>query len=132
MARRIIHASGRLEIHHAQLRILLSGPSGEVSTDIRRRARAVQRRAQNRAPADTGALRRSISVNTTYPSTGAVADITADAPYAAFVEFGRPTVTPVSKKKLAWTGPNGDVFADSARSVPATHFMRDALDAADD
>lgn len=129
---RLIKATGRLDVDHNQVRILLSGPTGEVSEDIRRRARAVQRRAQTRAPRDTGLLRSSISVNTRYPSTGADAEITAGAPYAAFVEFGRKTVVPVRKKKLHWMGKYGEVFTDKAASVGATNFMRDSLDAADD
>lgn len=133
MGRRNIFAGGHVEWYDHEIRILLTGPTGETSQEIQRRARAVQRRAQSRAPVRTGALRSSISVNTRYPSEGAVAEITAEAPYALAVEFGRRKIDlRGSKNYLRWTGDLGDVFTQTAAAVPATNFMRDALDAASD
>ena len=112
---------------------MLSGPGGMVAEDIQRRARAVQKRAQYRAPFRTGRLRYSISVNTRYPSEGAIAEVTADAPYALMVEFGRRAIDLTgSKHWLNWQGFGGEVFTQTAAAVPAVHFMRDALDAATD
>lgn len=126
---RTIFAGGHIDWNEGQIRIMLSGPGGETSREIQRRARAVQRRAQSKAPNKTGELRHSISVNTTYPSEGAAADVTATAPHALYVEFGRKRVTPTTKKWLHWTGDFGDVFTKEAASVAAVHYMRDALDA---
>jgi len=94
----------------------------------------VQRRAQYRVPVRTGQLKHSIHVNTRYPSEGAVADITADAPHAVYVEFGRKAIDlRGSKQWLHWFGPDGaPVFTQQADAVPAVHYMRDALDEAAD
>jgi hypothetical protein len=131
---RTIFAAGEVNWDEGQIRILLSGPEGETSQEIQRRARAVQKRAQYRAPTRTGQLKHSISVNTRYPSSGASADITAEAPYAAFVEFGRKAVDlRGTKKYLHWTGQGGvPVFTQYADAVEGVHFMRDALDEAKD
>lgn len=132
MARRTIFAGGRIIYHESAIRILLSGQSGETSADIRRRARAVQKRAQRAAPKRTGALRRSISVNTRYPMDGAVATISATAPHASVIEFGRGVITPTVKKRLWWEGMDSPRGALSVRAVAPSNFMRDSLDAADD
>jgi hypothetical protein len=131
--RRTIFALGHVEWHETQIRILLSGPEGEVSQEVQRRARAVQKRAQYKAPFRTGTLRHSISVNTRYPPEGAVAEIVAEAPYAGFVEFGRKRIDLTGTGRwLHWEGDFSPVFTQTAEAVPATHFMRDALDAADE
>lgn len=128
---RTVFAGGHIDWNEGQIRIMLSGPSGEVSTEVRRRATAVQKRAQRKAPSRTGQLRHSIHVNTRYPSEGAVADITADAPHALYVEFGRRRVKARSGHWLHWQGDFSAVFAKEAAPVAAVHFMRDALDAFD-
>jgi len=129
---RTIFAAGDVKWNEGQIRILLSGPGGETSQEIQRRARAVQKRAQYRAPVRTGELKHSISVNTRYPAEGAVAEITASAPHAMFVEFGRREVDlRGSKKYLHWTDP-APTFTQQADAVPGVYFMRDALDAAGD
>jgi hypothetical protein len=130
---RTIFAGGRINWDEGQIRILLAGPSGETSTEIRRRATAVSKRAKRGAPMRTGTLRRSIHVNTRYPSQGAVADITADAPYSIPVEAGRSRVEARSGSALHWNGSfGGDKFSMWAGPVGATHFMRNALDEAAD
>ncbi len=131
MSNRTIFAQGSINWDENAIRIMLSGPGGEVSADIQRRARAVQRRAQYLAPVRTGQLRSSIHVNTRHPSEGAVADITADAPYGLYVEFGRRESTPRDRKVLYWSGPP-PVFALAAERVEEVPFMRNALDAFDD
>ena len=130
--RRTIFAGGHVEWNEGQIRIMLSGPEGEVSQEIQRRARAVQKRAQYAAPFRTGTLKHSISVNTRYPSEGAAADITAEAPYAAIIEFGRREVRARAGSVLNWQGPTGDVFSKTARAVAGVHFMERALDAWDE
>lgn len=128
---RTIFASGDIDWNETEIRILLTGPDGETSQEIQRRARAVQRRAQSAAPVRTGALRSSISVNTRSPAEGAVAEITASAPYALAVEFGRRAIDISGGTHwLHWEGDFSDVFTQTARAVGATHFMRDSLDAA--
>lgn len=130
---RTIFAGGSIEWDEGKIRILLTGPEGDVSDEIQRRARAVQRRAQYKAPFRTGELRHSIHVDTRYPSEGAVADITADAPHALYVEFGRRKIDLTgSGHWLNWTGDLSDVFTQTAAAVPGVHFMRDSLDAAKD
>jgi hypothetical protein len=130
--RRTIFANGTINWDESAIRIMLSGPTGMVSEEVQRRARAVQKRAQYRAPFRTGRLRYSISVNTRYPSEGAIAEIEAKAPYSLYVEFGRKAIDLTgSKHYLNWQGFGGEVFTQTAAAVPATHFMRDALDAAE-
>lgn len=133
MARRIIFASGHIEWYEGQLRALLASPAGETSQEIRRRAVAVQKRAKRAAPkGETGELSREIHVSMRYPATGAVATISADAPHASVVEFGRGRIVPVRANRLWWEGMASPVGALSVRAVPATNFMRDSLDAAKD
>jgi hypothetical protein len=127
---RIHFASGHLEVHEGQMTILLSSPGGETGQDIQRRARAVQKRAQYAAPYRTGELRHSISVNTTSPHEGAAADISANAPHAIIIEFGRKKVEATNKSWLHWTGDFSDVFTKSSRAVAGIHYMERALDAA--
>lgn len=82
----------------------------------------------------TGELRRSIHVNTHYPSEGAVADITADAPHSVVVEFGRGESKAGRGSALHWDGGGlgeGGVFSMKARPVGGVHYMRNALDAFD-
>jgi hypothetical protein len=131
---RSIRAVGDVRWDEGQIRILLSGPGGETSEEIQRRARAVQRRAQSRAPIGaTGNLRGSITVNTRYPSEGAEADITAEAPYAGFVEFGRRSIDLMGTNKwLRWMDGGTEIFAQKVKAVGATHFMSEALDEAGD
>lgn len=129
MARRSIFASGQIIWNEGQIRILLDTQEGEVGQDIARRARAVQKRAQRRAPMRTGRLRSSISVSNGVGSDGPESTITASAPYALMVEFGRREVRPVNKTWLHWAGDFSDVFALSAAAVPAVPFMRESLDA---
>ena len=132
---RTIFASGRLDINwdEGAIRILLSGPQGEVSKEVRRRATAVQKRAKRAAPFKTGELRREIHVNTRYPSEGAVADISSEAPHALVIEFGRGTVRPKKENGwLVWEGDFQTVFAKESRGVEGVHYMERALDAFDD
>jgi len=131
-AKRVHFAMGAINYDHSAIKIMLSGETGETAEEVRRRARAVQKRAQYKAPFRTGRLRYSISVNTMSVAEGYVAEITADAPYALMVEFGRRRVEPVEKKWLHWLGNYGDVFAKSAAAVAPVPFMRDALDAAEE
>ena len=128
--KRLIFAGGHIDINEGQMRILLSGPGGETSQEIQRRARAVQKRAQYAAPYRTGTLRHSIGINTTHPTEGAVADIVATAPHAIIIEFGRKTVRPTNKSWLHWQGDFTDVFAQESRAVAGLHFMERSLDAA--
>ena len=128
--RRRVFASGGIQWDEGAIRILLDSEEGEVGVDLMRRARAVQKRAQRAAPEKTGHLKGSIKVDPmTHDVNGPSVTITAGADYAAFVEFGRGTVYPVSKQMLHWVGDFTDVFALSASAVPATHFMSDSLDA---
>ena len=132
--RRTIFQGGSVDWDEGKIRILLSGPDGMVSKEIQRRARAVQKRAQYKAPFRTGELRHSISVNTRYPPEGAIAEVSASAPHALAVEFGRKRIDLTgSKHWLSWQGDAGTtVFTQTAAAVPGVHFMRDALDAAGD
>lgn len=129
---RSIFAGGRIDWNEGAIRILLSGPEGETSQDIQRRARAVQRRAQGAAPVRTGELRSSIHVNTVSAADGAAAEITADAWHALYVEFGRRPINIAGGSHwLNWISDTGDnVFAQAVERVPARHFMLNALDEA--
>jgi hypothetical protein len=69
-------------------------------------------------------------VNTT---EGAAADITAEAPYAGYVEFGRRAIDLLGTNRwLRWEESGAEVFAQKVRAVGPTHFMTDALDEAGD
>lgn len=133
---RTLFIGGQIRWNQGQIRILLNGESGETANDIRRRARAVQKRAQRRVRSEryrTGRLYHSIGVSTRYPSDpGPVASITADAPHALMVEFGRRRVVPRERRWLHWQGDFAPVFTKSAEAVRGIHFMRDALDEAKD
>lgn len=128
--RRTIVATGSIQWDEGAIRILLDSEQGEVGVDLTRRARAVQKRAQRKAPLHTGLLRGSIQLDPmTHDADGPSITITASAPYAAMVEFGRGEVRPVNKQWLHWQGDFTDVFTLTARPVAAVPFMRDALDA---
>ena len=128
---RVIFASGHIEVHEGVVHTLLAGPTGEVSQDIQRRARAVQKRAQYAAPMRTGELRHSIHVNTRYPPEGAEAEVYADAEHASVIEFGRGVITPKNKEWLYWEGDFTGVFSKKSRAVAGIHYMARSLDAAD-
>lgn len=131
MGRRTIFAGGSIEWDDGAIRVLLSGPGGETSTEIQRRARAVQRRAQYAAPVKTGGLRSSIHVNTRFPSEGAVADITAEAPNALYVEFGRKAIDLTGTRRyMHWIENGHFIFTQRVAAVAPTHFMLNALDEA--
>lgn len=131
--RRTIVAFGGVVWDNNAIRLMLSGETGDTAEEIRRRARAVQKRAQYKAPFRTGRLRYSISVNTVSAQDGYTAEVTADAPYAAMVEYGRKRIDLTGTKRwLYWEGPTGSVFTQTAAAVPGVYFMRDALDAAAD
>jgi HK97 gp10 family phage protein len=91
---------------------------GEVSEQLRRRARdeqlacagRIQERAQAVVPVRTGALRASIKVETpiatdTKPAGMRIVIVSANMPYAAFVEFGtrfmaaRPYLRPAAESE---------------------------------
>jgi len=62
--------------------VIMAGPAADATTEIVT-ARAVEK-MKGSAPVLTGKLRDSIHVE----GQGAVREVTADAPYAAFVEYG--------------------------------------------
>lgn len=129
--RRTIFASGGIEWDEGAIRLMLDSEGGEVGVDLTRRARAVQKRAQRKAPVGaTGNLRGSIQLDPMeHGSDGPSISVSATASYAAMVEFGRREVRPVHKQWLHWQGDFTDVFTLSARAVAPVPFMRDALDA---
>lgn len=130
---RNIVALGDINYDESAIRILLHGESGDTAEEVRRRARAVQKRAQHKAPFRTGRLRYSISVNTMTVMDGYVAEVTADAPYSLMVEFGRKAIDlKGTRHYLNWQSFAGEVFTQTAAEVPATNFMSEALDAAGD
>lgn len=91
-------------------------------------ARTVAARARVRAPHRTGALAASIQPRMTRRGDVSTWEVTANAPYASFQEFGTGPIVPVRAKVLRFKpkGSNVFIFRPRTRGVPAVHFMRDA------
>ena len=62
--------------------------------EVERRAERVLFVAQQLAPVRTGRYRASITVTSGTRATGAYAQVTANAPYSVFVEFGNSRGAP--------------------------------------
>lgn len=95
-------------------------------------ARNVSARAKQFAPHDTGALARSIKARKQSQAGGITRwQVGAYSPYAIFQELGTGPIYPVRAKVLRFK-PKGSaafVFTNRTRGVPATHFMRRAIEA---
>lgn len=102
----------------SMLQAAVSGLQDAINAGLEKAAVRVQQIAQGLAPVRTGALRASI----TYEVGDMEATITATAPYAHFVEFGRGEVSPRTAKVLHWD----EVFTMHAGPAAPRPFMRPA------
>ena len=135
------------------LRDILSAENGPVALDIRRRGNAVQRAAKRLCPADTGTLRRSITLEMEKQDGLPVAVVGSNLPYAIFVhqgtglysKNGARLIRPVNKRVLRWPAVNnsgkgrrryaggqtaGYVYSMTSKGSPGRPFLTDALPAA--
>lgn len=102
------------------------------------RGARVQRAAQRRINSRTGALARSITVDTVRgPDGGAGVRVGSNLSYARFVHDGtgvygpgRRPIRPTRRKALAFSGSGGEVVVASSRGQRGTRFLIEALDAA--
>ena len=144
-------AEVRITYNNSELRQLLSGPSGPVYQDIRRRGNAVLRRARELVPkGGTGNLKRSLAVEMSTVGGVPVAKVGSrgNVKYAIFqhegtgIYAGRGMIRPKRAKVLRWPGINnsgkgnrryqggktrGYVYARQVKGVPPTPYLTDAL-----
>lgn len=129
----------RFKWNQRQVDRLLHEQAGPVGTDLRRKAEAVQRRAQELCAVSPegshgnppGHLRDSIGVTTGRDEQGAYADIGTDVDYALPVELGsRPHVIR-SKGDYPLRGADGTVYGREVNhpGTPAQPFLRPAVEA---
>jgi hypothetical protein len=140
-------------LDQSQIRALLSGPSGPVVQDLRRRGNAVVREAKRICPKDTATLSRSITMEMAAQGGVPVVYVGSSLEYAIYVHEGtgiysqrnpRPIV-PVRKKALRWAKIDNSgsgfrryrrgktaqwVFSKSSKGTPGRPFLKDALPAA--
>lgn len=135
------------------LRDILSAENGPVALDIRRRGNAVQRAAKRLCPADTGTLRRSITLEMEKQDGLPVAVVGSNLAYAIYVhegtglysKRGMEYIRPRNKKVLRWPMVNNSgkgrrryaggqtaafVYSMKSRGSRAKPFLTDALPAA--
>ena len=135
------------------LRDMFSAENGPVALDIRRRGNAVMRAAKRLCPADTGTLRKSITLEMVKQDGLPVAVVGSNLTYAIFVhegtglysKRGAKYIRPRNKKVLRWPlvnntgkgsrrykGGQTAAFVYSMRSSgsPGRPFLTNALPAA--
>lgn len=135
------------------LRDLLSGENGPLFIDMRRRGNAVMRQAKRLCPADTGTLRKSITLEMSKENGLPVAVIGSNLTYAIYVHEGTGLyskrgaryIRPVRAKVLRWPLVNNSgrgnrryragataafVYSMKSRGSPGRPFLVDALPAA--
>jgi hypothetical protein len=130
-------------INQAELRAILTSPSGAVAKDLFRRGKKVEAAAKRNLEDDprrinTGALRSSIHT-TVITVGGAIAvQIGSNLFYAIYVHDGTgiygpkgTVIRPKSAKALRWKSPKGKfMFAKYVRGMKPNHFLTKALPAA--
>jgi HK97 gp10 family phage protein len=109
------------------LAVITDSLSEEVKAAVANTANAVAENAKSNC---SGKLADSIT--TTIADDGMSASISADSPYAAFVEYGAsiPEIQTENAKVLHWVEDGKDVFARSASAheIPAKPFLNPAFE----
>lgn len=89
--------SVQVRLNLARLRRVIAGEKQAIERGVEKGAEQIAELARQLAPYETGELRESIHVE---PASEGVVRVVADAPYAAYVEFGtrkmaaQPFLTP--------------------------------------
>lgn len=135
------------------LRDMLSGENGPVFLDMRRRGNAVMREAKRLCPADTGTLRKSITLEMGKQDGLPVAVVGSNLFYAIYVhegtglysKRGASYIRPKRARVLRWPLVNNSgrgnrryragataafVYSMKSRGSPGRPFLTDALPAA--
>jgi phage gpG-like protein len=132
------------------LREMFASENGPVALEIRRRGNVVMREAKRLCPADTGTLRRSVTLEMRRESGLPVAVVGSNLKYAIYVhegtglysKRGAKLIRPVNKRVLRWPTVNnsgsgrrrykggataGYTFSLTSRGSPGRPFLTDAL-----
>ena len=128
--------SGGVIVDQAAIAALVRNPDGPVVQAFRSLVTCVEGTAKRNAVVDTGLLRASIHSEVTQSESEISGVVTADAPYANYIETGTgvhgPTGQPIRPKNgryLVFQTPDGaTVFAKEVQGRRATPFMAPALD----
>lgn len=120
----------------AAIAAIVRNPHGSVVTAFRALVTCVESTAKQNAKVDTGVLRASIRSEVHQSEAEINGFVTAEAPYAAYVEKGTgihgPTGQPIRPKNgryLVFQGQDGGtVFAHEVAGSRAAPFMAPALD----
>lgn len=108
----------RITINQGELQQFLTGPQSAAVRLVREGQRVTLNAAKNRAPVDTGDLRRKqYASNIAVRGASVTGEVEAVVDYATAVHEGsRPhVIRPRRAKFLTWVGPQGRVFARSVR-----------------
>jgi hypothetical protein len=141
-----------LRINDAELKRLMSGPSGPVYRDIVRRTNSVLNAARRNCPVDEGRLRSSLAQETRATSSAVIGRVGTNVKYALYVHegtgiyAGKGPIRPKSARMLAWPVKNNSggggvrrykagataqyAFAKQVKGVRGRPFLRNALEAA--
>ena len=137
-------------IDPAGVKQVLSGPQGPVYQDLRRRANNVLKEARRLAPADTGRLRQSISLEMLSVDGVVVARVGTNVKYGYYIHEGTANkgtgfIYPKNGKFLVFPVTNNSgsgrrrykggataqyAFARRVRGIKPTPFLKNALSAA--
>lgn len=127
-------ARGDYHVDLAALRHALTGPAGPAVQLVYRLSRRIANNARQRAPVDTGNLRRSIQQEPVrIRDLRVTGGVTARAVYSAAVHDGWPRrfIRPVRRKALSWVGPDGKRYFSKGHWVGPSRprpFLRLALE----
>lgn len=141
--------ANRVEMDEDGLHALLDSEDGPVAKDLLRRTLAVEARAVELCPVDTGRLRGSIDHEVVRDGDGLVGRVGTNVDYAIDVERGTGLfettvegvpasgskghrITATDKQALAFRVDGEQVVVKSIKGVRPQPFLRPALDAADD
>ena len=99
-----VRASAQVTINQAEVRRLVSGPTGPGYRVVTQAVRAVEAQAKRNAPVDTGRLRASITGSVQARGVTVVGRVGSNVDYAAAVHEGRRAITirPRRARVLAW------------------------------
>lgn len=128
--------AGRVVINRAQLRAVLTGPSGPVVRNAHSLGRRILNSAQRSAPVDNGIYRASLDFTVHSGPAWVQLRIGSDLDYAEYIVRGtgiygphRTPIVPVRRKFLKFKpkGSSTYVFARSVKGTPPDDHLIDAL-----
>lgn len=113
----------------------LMEPDRGIARDLLRRGYKVEAQAKRNLGQNnkTGTLRDSIHTSLEIKNNKPVVIVGTPLFYARFIHDGTVDHGPVTAKRMAWYGPDGNIiFAKWVRGIRANPFLRDALIAVPD